>query len=226
MNKGGRPRKGETKALPLNLAAGWLPPGVEEDDANREVCRQLRVMWSRLTERQQRVVMLFEAAPEPDKIAKAAGFSGKGAAQKVEAELTNAAVRQVMNLRNILVGGTLPTLVSRRVLASLILGTHPTIEVTGPVLLNAIKMNALLAGEMTPEVREEELPAGAGADATREESDRIMRATLGQENLGDLLRARAKAAAKEREHALRIDTEDDTPAPATGGAIAQLIANR
>ena len=225
MNKGGRPRKGETKAMPLNLAAGWLPPGVEEDDANREVCRQLRVMWSRLTERQQRVVMLFEASPDPEAIAKAVGFSGKGAAGKVEAELTNVVVRQVMHLRNVLLGGTLPTLVSRRILASVIMGTHPTVQVTGPVLLNAIKLNAILAGEMTPEVREEELPAGGSADATREESDRIMRATLGQDNLADLLRERAKAAAKERESALRIDA-DEPAAPATGGAIAHLIANR
>lgn len=229
MNKGGRPAKGQTKALKLDLAGGWLPPGVEEEDGNREVCRQLRVMWSRLTERQQRVVMLFEASPDPDAIAKAAGFSGKGAAQKVEAELTNVVVRQVMHLRNILLGGTLPTLVSRRILASVIMGTHPTVTVTGPVLLNAIKLNALLAGEMTPEVREEELPAGATADATREEADRIMRATLGQENLTDLLRARSKAAAKEREQAMRIDAgvEPNAPAEQPGSsAIAKLIANR
>lgn len=227
MNKGGRPAAGTTKAAPLDLPAGWLPVGIVEDDTNREVCRQLRVMWTRLTERQQRLVLLFEDCPDPDTIAKAAGFSGKGAAQKVEKELTNIVVRQVMNLRNLLLGGTLSTVVSRRVLASIITGTHPTVAVTGPVLLNAIKLNALLAGEMVPEVKPEDMPAGATADATREESDRIMRATLGTENLADLLRARAQAAAKEREQALKIDGgQPDKPEPAPVSALTQLLAQR
>lgn len=226
MNKGGRPEAGQTKALRLDLAGGALPPGVEEDEGNREVCRQLRQMWTRLTQRQQRVVMLFEASPDPDAIAKAAGFSGKGAKQKVEAELTCPVVRQVMHLRNVLVGGTLPTLVSRRILASVIMGTHPTVEVTGPVLLNAIKLNALLAGEMVPEVKPEELPAGSTADATREEADRIMRTTLGTENISSLLKARSKAAAKEREQALRIDQPEGAPPAPPLSAVAQLVAKR
>lgn len=226
MNKGGRPLAGTTKALQLDLAGGWLPPGVQEDDGNREVCRQLRVMWTRLTARQQKVVMLFTASPDPDAIAKAAGFSGKGAAGKVEEELTTPVVRQVMHLRAILLGGTLPTLVSRRILASVIMGTHPTVEVTGPVLLNAIKLNALLGGEMVPEVKPEELPAGSTADATREEGDRIMRATLGAENLADLFRKRSKEAAKERADALRIDVSEGEPAPTPVSALSKLIASR
>lgn len=226
MNKGGRPTRGTTKAMPLDLAGGWLPAGVEEDDSNREVCRQLRTMWSRLTERQQRVVMLFEASPDPEAIAKAAGFSGKGAAQKVEEELTNVVVRHVMHMRNILLGGTLSTIVSRRVLASVIMGTHPTVQVTGPVLLNAIKLNALLAGEMVPEVKPEEMPAGAMADATREEADRIMRATMGAENIASVLKERSKAAAKEREEALRIDTDDAKPESASVSAVAKLVSQR
>lgn len=226
MNKGGRPRRGTTKAMPLDLAGGWLPAGVEEDDSNREVCRQLRTMWARLTERQQRVVLLFEASPDPEAIAKAAGFSGKGAAQKVEEELTNVVVRHVMHMRNLLLGGTLSTLVSRRVLASVIMGTHPTVQVTGPVLLNAIKLNALLAGEMVPEVKPEDMPAGATADATREESDRIIRATLGADNLADVLRERSAAAAKERADALRIDTDASQPAAPSVSAISKLVATR
>lgn len=226
MNRGGRPTRGTTKAMPLDLAGGWLPAGVEEDDSNREVCRQLRVMWARLTERQQRVVLLFEASPDPEAIAKAAGFSGKGAAQKVEEELTNVVVRHVMHMRNLLLGGTLSTVVSRRVLASVIMGTHPTVQVTGPVLLNAIKLNALLAGEMVPEVKPEDMPAGATADATREEADRIMRATLGTENLSELLKARSRAAQQERADALRIDADESKPEAASISAVAKLVAQR
>lgn len=214
-NKGGRPARNETKAsvVKLDLANGWLPPGVAEDDSNREVCRQLKVMWFRLTERQQRLVMMFEVNPDLNAIARKCGFSGNEPQQKAEEDIRLPIVQKVMRLRNTLVGGTLPTIIARRLLASAILGTHE-IQFSGSQWLMAIRLNAMLAGEFVPEVEEKDLPAGATNDATREESDRIMAGVMGATNAADLLKQRSREAQRERKEASKIQMEPVEQAPA------------
>jgi hypothetical protein len=226
-NKGGRPFKDKPPAsvVKLDLANGWLPPGVAEDDSNREVCRQLRVMWVRLTERQQRLVMMFENNPDLPAIAKKCGFSGNNPHQKAEEDLKLPITQKVMRLRNTLVGGTLPTIIARRLLASAILGTHE-IQFSGSQWLMAIRLNAMLAGEFVPEVEEKDLPAGATNDATREESDRIMAGVMGAGNAADLLKQRSKEARREREQANQVDmgeTKKPEPAPVTELSAAERI---
>lgn len=226
-NKGGRPARNESKSsvVQLDTANGWLPEGVSEDDSNREVCRQLKGMWVRLTQRQQRLVMVFEINPDFVAIAKQCGFSGNEAKQKAEEEMKLPIVQKIMRLRNTLVGGTLPTVMSRRLLAQAILGTHD-IQLTGGQWLQAIRLNAILAGELVPEVEEKDLPAGSTNDATREESDRIMSGVLGVGNVADLLRQRGKEAKKEREAANRAvmggETKPD-PAPVSTLSAAERI---
>lgn len=228
MNKGGRPFKDKPPEgiAKLDLVNGWLPPGVAEDDSNREVCRQLKAMWGRLTERQQRLVILFEETPDFRAIGKQCGFSGNMYFQKAEEELQYPVVQKVLRLRTTLVGGTLPTIMSRRILAQVILGTHE-LKATVGQLLQAMKLNAQLAGEMVPEVEEKDLPAGATNDATREESDRIMRETLGMNNVADLLRQRSREAKKEREAASQIQVGEPKPSAPEPLSIAErLIAQR
>lgn len=228
MNKGGHPKLGETKPgiIKLDTANGFLPTGVAEDDGNREVCRQLKVLWGRMTQRQQKLVMMFEVNPDFKAIGKQCGFSGNMYFQKAEEEMKLPIVQKVMRLRTTLVGGTLPTLMSRRLLAQAILGTHD-IALTGGQWLQAIRLNAILSGELVPEVEEKDLPAGATNDATREESDRIMRETLGMNNVADLLRQRSREAKKEREAASQIQVGEPKPSAPEPLSIAErLIAQR
>lgn len=209
----GRPRKDEELRpgiAKLDLVNGWLPAGTAEDDSNREVCRSLQQTWKRLTERQQRGVILFELTSDYEETAIKAGYAGKPstAASKLKIDIGMPVVRQVFHLRTLLIGNTLPTVMSRRVLAQMIMGTHP-IEVTANNLLRAIQINAQLAGELVPEIKPDELPADAVAGATRDENDRIMRATMGQVNIADDIKRRSKQAEAERKEALRVDTQND-----------------
>ncbi len=227
-NKGGHPKQGEIKPgiVNLDLVNGWLPQGVAEDDTNREVCRQLRVMWARLTQRQQRLVIMFEANPDFRAIGKQCGYSGNMYFQKAEEDLKMPVVQKVLRLRTTLVGGTLPTVMSRRILAQMILGTHE-IPMSATSMLQAMKLNAMLAGEMVPEVEEKDLPAGGTNDATREESDRIMVGALERQNIAELFKRRSKEAQKEREAASQIEPDNRPKAEVTQLSVAErMIANR
>lgn len=211
-NRGGRPRKGEEKSqiTKLDLVNGWLPPGIIEDDTNRQVVQTLQHTWKRLTERQQRGVILFELEPDYAVVAPKAGYAGKPntAASKLKEDLSMPVVAQVFHLRTLLVGNTLPTAMSRRVLAQIIMGTHarqPSVH----EIIRAIQVNAQLAGELIPDVKPDELPADAVAGVTREENDRIMRATMGQVNIADDIKRRSKQAEAERKEAMRVDTRND-----------------
>jgi len=226
-NKGGRPRKGEEKPgiAKLDLVNGWLPAGILEDDTNREVCRTLFQTWRRLTERQQRGVILFEECPDYQQIAEKAGYGGKPntAADKLKKDMETTIVQQVFRLRTILIGNTVPTVVSRRVLGQIIMGTYPG-EVTINGLLRAIQINAQLAGELVPEIKPGELPADAVAGVTRDENDRIMAETTGRLGMADELRKRAKAAAEERKEAARVDVDDGKDEPEAEPAPLNKLA--
>ncbi len=222
--KPGRPKLGETGPrvdTSIDIVGGYIPVGVEEDDTTREVIRQIQNIWRRLTDKQKRVIILFEASPDPAGIASRAGFSGKGAAGKVEEELQLPLVRQVLHLRSALVGSVMPTAMSKRLLTSFVLGTHP-VQQTAATFLQAIKLLALLNGEIEPEVKADDLEAGAVAGVTRDENDRIMRETMGSANVADVIRARSQAAAAERAIALEVETPEATPEP-VAAAVAEVV---
>lgn len=208
----GRPRRGEERPgiAKLDLENGWLPAGIVEDDTNREVCRNLFYTWRRLTERQQRGVILFELSPNYEEVAPKAGYSGKPstAASKLKEDLSMPVAQQVFHLRTLLIGNTMPTVMSRRVLAAMIMGTHP-VKMTAQALIRAIQVNAQLAGELMPDVKPDELPTDAVAGATRDENDRIMRVAMGTLDVASEIKKRSKQAEAERKEALRVDTRND-----------------